>query len=163
MHLARGIQMGAYRWHVCGFLRICWPKRAVLKIGLVTCPPLAVEEVELLEHFLGTDWCTRENLSDVARGIADHMSDEIWSKKSIVSHVILIMLWPCYQEYSARFQPKTFNRLVPFSWLPYDAIFSSFMALTRYCCLQDYICNRWRQIANHTPTLLQVYHFRMEI
>lgn len=55
MHLARGIQMGAYRWHVCGFLRICWPKRAVLKIGLVTCPPLAVEEVELLEHFLGTD------------------------------------------------------------------------------------------------------------
>jgi len=27
-----------YLWHVCGFLRICWPNRAVLKIGLVTDP-----------------------------------------------------------------------------------------------------------------------------
>ena len=23
-------------WAVCGFLRICWPKRSVLKIGLCT-------------------------------------------------------------------------------------------------------------------------------
>jgi len=45
---------------------MCWPKRAVLKIGLVTC---ALSDVDLLVPFLGADWCTRENFSEVARGI----------------------------------------------------------------------------------------------
>ena len=45
IHLAQ--ETGAYRWHVWGFwgiLRMCWPKRAVLQIGLVTC---ALSDVDL--------------------------------------------------------------------------------------------------------------------
>jgi len=61
---------------------MCWPKRAVLKIGLVTC---ALSDVDLLVPFLGADWCTRENFSEVARGIVGTKLDTYKSKSKLTN------------------------------------------------------------------------------
>lgn len=61
-----------YPWATSGFLRICCPKRSVLKIGL--CTPDDDESPELVDDLLGPafadGWCARIKRSVVARGMA---------------------------------------------------------------------------------------------
>lgn len=62
-------------WAVCGFFRICWPNRSVLKMGLCA-PEEELEEAAALDFAFADGWCARLKRSEVARGIADEMRNE---------------------------------------------------------------------------------------